>query len=57
VQGKRIGNIALSGTERARNGGGDAATHAARGRVLDQHHKGESKRRTREHVGAKTAKK
>ena len=57
VQGKRVGNIALAGTERARNCGRDAATHTARCCVLDQHHKREGERRTREHVRPKTAEK
>jgi hypothetical protein len=53
----RVGDIALAGTERAGDCGRDAATHTARCRVLNQHHKREGERRTREHVRAKTPEK
>ncbi len=57
VQGKRVGDILLAGTERACNRGRDAPTHTARCRMLDQHYKGKGKRRTREHIRTETAEK
>ena len=57
VQGKRVGDIALASAERARNCRRNGAAHAARRRVLDQHHKREGERHTRERVRAKTAEK
>jgi hypothetical protein len=47
---KRVGDIALAGTERAGDGGRDAATHAARCRVLDQHHEREGERHACERI-------
>src|SRR5260370_28498208 len=57
MQGQRVGDIALAGTERAYDCGRNAATHTGRCRVLDQHHKREGERHTRKRVRAKTAEK
>src|SRR5207253_7516494 len=57
VQGQRVGDIAPAGAERAGNCRRNAAAHAARCRVLDQHHKRKGERHARERVRAKTAEK
>lgn len=50
MKGKRIGDIALAGTERAGDCGRHAATHAASRRVLNQHHEREGKRHAGERI-------
>jgi hypothetical protein len=55
VKGKRVGDIALAGTKRAGDCGRHAATHAARCRVLNQHHKWEGERHTRERIRTQAA--
>jgi hypothetical protein len=55
VQRKRVGDIALAGAERAGNCRGNAAAHAARRRVLHQHHKREGERYSRQRIRTETA--
>lgn len=56
-QDERVGDTALAGAERAGDGGRDAATHAARYGVLDQHHEREAERDTRKRIRIATANK
>ena len=57
VQRERVGDDRAAGAERACNRGRDAAAHAARRRVLDQHHEREGERHAGERVRAKTTEK
>src|SRR5712691_8328797 len=57
VERKRVGDVALACPKRACNGGRTAATHTARGRVLDEHHERKCERHARERVRAKMAQK
>jgi hypothetical protein len=55
VQGEGVGDITPAGTEGARDRGRDAAPHAARRRVLDQHDEREGERHACERVRAEPA--
>ena len=57
MNGERVCDVAFAGTEGAGDCGRNTTTHAARGRVLDQHDKRKGERHARERIRAKTAKK